>query len=172
MRGNLVELAVCSRDRGRSSAAWSSSSSRRSSTRCCRWWAGRRGLSFGNLVFRVGKATFTYGQFVTVALSFLISALVVYYAMVLPVGQLLRLLERNKATTTRDCAECTMCIPMAPRRCPECTARSLRPPSGRNRSARARAWRPTYRRAWCITWLRGSSAKVTVPCSHRARRSR
>ena len=44
---------------------------------------------FGNLVFRVGKATFTYGQFVTVALSFLISALVVYYAMVLPVSRLL-----------------------------------------------------------------------------------
>ena len=77
---------------------------------------------FGNLVFRVGKATFTYGQFVTVALSFLISALVVYYAMVLPVSRLLRLLERNKATTTRECPECTMSIPMAARRCPECTA--------------------------------------------------
>ncbi len=58
----------------------------------------------------------------TVALSFLISALVVYYAMVLPVSRLLRLLERNKATTTRDCPECTMSIPMAARRCPECTA--------------------------------------------------
>jgi len=76
----------------------------------------------GKLVFKVGTATFTYGQFLTEALTFLISTLVVYYAMVLPVGRLLKLLERNKAATTRDCPECTMSIPVAARRCPECTA--------------------------------------------------
>jgi large conductance mechanosensitive channel len=77
-----------------------------------------------SLVFRVGKrhATFTYGQFLTKLLTFLISALVVYYAMVLPVSRLLKLLERNKAATTRDCPECTMSIPVAARRCPQCTA--------------------------------------------------
>ena len=77
---------------------------------------------FGSLAFKVGKATFTYGQFLTVALTFLISALVVYYAMVVPVSRLLKLLERNKAVTSRDCPECTMSIPVAARRCPECTA--------------------------------------------------
>ena len=77
---------------------------------------------FGSLVIKVGKATFTYGQFLTVALTFLISALVVYYAMVVPVSRLLKLLERNKAVTNRDCPECTMSIPIAARRCPECTA--------------------------------------------------
>ena len=41
----------------------------------------------GKLVLHVGKATFTYGQFLTEALTFLISALVVYYAMVLPVSR-------------------------------------------------------------------------------------
>ena len=76
----------------------------------------------GKLVLHVGKATFTYGQFLTEALTFLISALVVYYAMVMPVGRLLRLLDRNKAATSRDCPECTMSIPVAARRCPECTA--------------------------------------------------
>jgi large conductance mechanosensitive channel len=64
--------------------------------------------NFGNLSFKVGKATFTYGQFLTEALTFLISALVVYYAMVLPVSRLLKLFERNRAATTRDCPECTM----------------------------------------------------------------
>jgi large conductance mechanosensitive channel len=59
---------------------------------------------------------------VTVALSFLISAPVVYYAMVLPVSRLLRLLKRNRAAATRDCPECTMSIPVAARRRPECTA--------------------------------------------------
>jgi len=77
---------------------------------------------FGNLTFKVGKATFTYGQFLTEALTFLISALVVYYAMVLPASRLLKLLERNKAAMTRDCPECTISIPIAARRCPECTA--------------------------------------------------
>jgi len=42
---------------------------------------------FGNLKLHVGQATFTYGQFLTVTLTFLISALVVYYAMVLPAGR-------------------------------------------------------------------------------------
>lgn len=77
---------------------------------------------FGSLAFRLGKATFTYGAFLTEALTFLISALVVYYAMVFPVHRLLKLLDRNKAATTRDCPECTMSIPIAAQRCPECTA--------------------------------------------------
>ena len=58
----------------------------------------------------------------TDVLSFLISALVVYYVMVLPVSRLIQLLERNRAATTRDCPECTMSIPVAAQRCPECTA--------------------------------------------------
>jgi large conductance mechanosensitive channel len=77
---------------------------------------------FGGLLFKVGKATFTYGRFLTVALTFLISAAVVYYAMVMPVSRLLKLFERNQAATTRDCPECTMSIPIAATRCPECTA--------------------------------------------------
>jgi large conductance mechanosensitive channel len=76
----------------------------------------------GKFVFKAGKATFTYGQFLTEALTFLISALVVYYAMVLPVSRLLKLFERNQAATTRDCPECTMSVPVGARRCPECTA--------------------------------------------------
>ena len=55
-------------------------------------------------------------------LAFLISALVVYYVLVVPVTRLIQLLERNQAATSRDCPECTMSIPVAARRCPECTA--------------------------------------------------
>lgn len=78
--------------------------------------------NLGGLTLKVGRATFTYGQFLTEALTFLISALVVYYAMVLPVSRLLKLLEHNQVATTRDCPECTMSIPIAARRCPQCTA--------------------------------------------------
>ena len=55
-------------------------------------------------------------------LAFLISALVVYYVLVVPVTRLIQLFERNQAATSRDCPECTMSIPAAARRCPECTA--------------------------------------------------
>jgi large conductance mechanosensitive channel len=81
---------------------------------------GRR--EFGSLIFRVRGATFTYGAFLTEVLTFLISAAVVYFVLVMPVSRLLQLVERNRAATTRDCPECTMSIPIAARRCPECTA--------------------------------------------------
>jgi large conductance mechanosensitive channel len=77
---------------------------------------------FGNLTFTVRHATFAYGAFLTDVLSFLISALVVYYVMVLPVSRLIQMLERNRTATTRDCPECTSSIPIAARRCPDCTA--------------------------------------------------
>jgi len=78
--------------------------------------------NFGTLVWTVGKAKFAYGAFLTDVLTFLISALVVYYVMVVPVSRLLKLFERNQAATSRDCPECTMSIPIAAQRCPECTA--------------------------------------------------
>src|SRR3984957_15169465 len=77
---------------------------------------------FGSLVWTVGKAKFTYGAFLTDVLTFVISALVVYYVLVLPVSRLIQLFERNRAATQRDCPECTMSIPVAARRCPQCTA--------------------------------------------------
>jgi large conductance mechanosensitive channel len=78
--------------------------------------------NFNGLVLSVGDADFAYGKFLTVALSFLISAAVVYFLIVLPVARLLRLFERDAEATERDCPECTMSIPLRARRCPECTA--------------------------------------------------
>jgi large conductance mechanosensitive channel len=77
---------------------------------------------FSGLVLRVGKAHFTYGAFLTEALSFLISAAVVYFVIVLPVARLLRLFEPDEVTGERSCPECTLRIPLGARRCPECTA--------------------------------------------------
>jgi large conductance mechanosensitive channel len=82
---------------------------------------------FGSLAFHLSRphhkpATFTYGTFLTQVLTFLISAVVVYFVLVMPISRLLQLLDRNKAATSRDCPECTMSIPVAASRCPECTA--------------------------------------------------
>ena len=82
---------------------------------------GGRG-NFSNLAFTVGKARFTYGAFLTEALSFLISAAVVYFLVVLPVSRMLKLFERDHAAAERPCPQCTMSIPVAARRCPQCTA--------------------------------------------------
>jgi large conductance mechanosensitive channel len=82
--------------------------------------------NLGGLQFQVGKGhhrgTFTYGEFLTQALTFLIAAVVVYFVLVMPISRLLQLLDRNKDETSRDCPECTMSIPVAAKRCPECTA--------------------------------------------------
>ena len=68
-----------------------------------------------------GRVRFTYGAFITEALSFLISAAVVCFVIVLPVVRLLHLFERDRAATERDCPECDRSIPIQARRCPECT---------------------------------------------------
>jgi large conductance mechanosensitive channel len=78
--------------------------------------------NFNNLAFTAGRARFTYGAFLTEALSFLISAVVVYFLVVLPVSRMLKLFARDHAATERPCPACTMSIPIAARRCPQCTA--------------------------------------------------
>jgi large conductance mechanosensitive channel len=77
--------------------------------------------NFDSLSLTVGDAEFGYGKFLTVVLSFLISAAVVYFLIVLPVARFLRLFERDAEATERDCPECTRSIPLRARRCPECT---------------------------------------------------
>jgi large conductance mechanosensitive channel len=78
--------------------------------------------SFTGLKFTIRKQTFTYGAFLTEVISFLISAAVIYFLIVLPFARLLRLFERDAEATERDCPECTRSIPVKARRCPECTA--------------------------------------------------
>jgi large conductance mechanosensitive channel len=78
--------------------------------------------NFTGLVITIGKARFTYGAFLTEVISFVISAAVVYFVIVLPVARLLSLFERDVEATERDCPECTRSIPVKARRCPECTA--------------------------------------------------
>jgi large conductance mechanosensitive channel len=78
--------------------------------------------SFNALAFTVGQAKFSYGAFLTEVLSFLISAVVVYFVIVVPVSRALKLFQKDQAANERSCPECTMSIPVAARRCPECTA--------------------------------------------------
>ncbi len=77
---------------------------------------------FTTLAFTVNHTRFPYGVFLTSAVAFLITAAIVYFVVVLPVGRFLAFIDRNREQTERDCPECMSAIPMAARRCKFCTA--------------------------------------------------
>lgn len=79
--------------------------------------------------FTVAGQTILYGAVINALLTFLITALVVYFLVVLPVNRLMdRYKPEPKPAPTKDCPECLSAIPEAARRCRECGAQ-LEPPS-------------------------------------------
>jgi large conductance mechanosensitive channel len=65
-----------------------------------------------------------WGNILNDVLTFLITAAVVYFVVVLPINQLLARLRpaEQPPPTTRPCPECLSDIPVAARRCAYCTA--------------------------------------------------
>jgi len=79
---------------------------------------------FSALVVKVNGTPILIGNFLNAALSFLIVAAVVYFAIVLPLNALQASLKRcapAAAPTTKSCPECLSDIPLAARRCCHCT---------------------------------------------------
>jgi large conductance mechanosensitive channel len=64
-----------------------------------------------------------WGNILNDVLTFLITAAVVYFVIVVPVNRLLAYLKPSEPQpqTTRKCPECLSDIPMAARRCAYCT---------------------------------------------------
>lgn len=79
---------------------------------------------FSALAFSVNGSRFLIGDFINVALAFLVLAVVIYYLVVVPVNRLmaLRKTETPVEPRTRECPECLSKIPLAARRCAFCTA--------------------------------------------------
>jgi large conductance mechanosensitive channel len=77
--------------------------------------------NFDHLSFTIRRHEFAYGAFLTEAFSFLIAAVVMYFAIVLPFSRMIHLFDGKQAATEKDCPACTMRIPIAAKRCPECT---------------------------------------------------
>lgn len=78
--------------------------------------------NLANYSFTVRGSSFAYGAFCTEVISFVISAAVVYFVIVLPVARLLKLFAHEQASTERDCPECDRSISINAKRCPECTS--------------------------------------------------
>jgi large conductance mechanosensitive channel len=92
-------------------------------------FGGRPNLT--SLTFGAGKATFKYGAFLTELISFLITAAIVYFFVVLPVHRLLQRLRPAEHADTKECPECLSTIPAAAIRCAHCTVALQQPSPGR-----------------------------------------
>jgi large conductance mechanosensitive channel len=82
---------------------------------------------FSAKTFTAADVEFPYGMFVQAALTFLLTAAVVYFLVLRPVNALL---ERYKTepeveSPTKQCPECLSNIPQAAARCAFCTVEQL-----------------------------------------------
>jgi large conductance mechanosensitive channel len=80
---------------------------------------------FENYAFHIRHIAFPYGDFLNTALTFLLTAAVVFFLVVQPVNHMLELSRRKKQPedpTTRKCPECLAEIPLQAKRCMYCTS--------------------------------------------------
>ncbi len=79
---------------------------------------------FSQLTFTINNSKFLYGSFINAVISFLLIALAVYFAVVVPMNKLAERRARGQAPvdpTTKQCPECLSEIPVEAKRCAFCT---------------------------------------------------
>jgi large conductance mechanosensitive channel len=74
--------------------------------------------SFGALHFTINSSNFLYGDFINVLLTFVFTAVAVFFFIVKPYEHF----EKKEEVVTKDCPECLSEIPLAATRCLYCTA--------------------------------------------------
>jgi large conductance mechanosensitive channel len=77
---------------------------------------------FANLFFTVNHSKFFYGTVVNALVTFVLVALVLYFAVVAPYEALVARTQRQAARTTKECPECLSEIPIKASRCAFCTS--------------------------------------------------
>lgn len=78
---------------------------------------------FSGVILHVAGGQIKVGNFLNAAVSFLIVAAVVYFAIVLPMNAVMARLKKPAeaaAPATKSCPECLSEIPLAARRCAHC----------------------------------------------------
>jgi large conductance mechanosensitive channel len=81
--------------------------------------------NFSALTFTVRGSQFLYGDFINNLISFLITAVTVYFFVVLPINKLSSLHKKPgpaAEATTKTCPECLSTIPAKANRCAYCTS--------------------------------------------------
>jgi large conductance mechanosensitive channel len=77
--------------------------------------------NFEHLSFSINSSHFLYGDFINAAFVFVTTAAAVFFFVVKPY----EVWDSRRSTddpSVKDCPECTTKIPVAARRCPQCTA--------------------------------------------------
>ncbi len=80
---------------------------------------------FSAFYFDLNGSRFLYGDFINVAISFLLISAAVYFFVVLPINTLIQRYRKAPAPadpTTKKCPECLSEIPIAARRCAFCAS--------------------------------------------------
>ncbi|MFZ0995758.1 MAG: large conductance mechanosensitive channel protein MscL [Candidatus Dormiibacterota bacterium] len=77
---------------------------------------------FANLFFTVNHSKFLYGTVINSLLTFVLVALVLYLAVIVPYEALVARTQRQAASTTKQCPECLGEIPIKASRCAFCTS--------------------------------------------------
>ena len=78
---------------------------------------------FSSVILHVGGGQIKVGTFLNAAVSFLIVAAVVYFAIVLPLNHLMARLKKpapEAPSSMKTCPECLSEIPQAAKRCAHC----------------------------------------------------
>jgi large conductance mechanosensitive channel len=79
---------------------------------------------FSGVAFKINGTPILIGNFINATISFLIVASVVYFGVVLPLNTLLARLKKpapDAPSTMKTCPECLSEIPLAAKRCAQCT---------------------------------------------------
>lgn len=79
---------------------------------------------FSGMFFTINNSRFMVGDFVNSLISFLMIAVVIYFAVVIPMNKVMEKVKSGKSVdpTEKTCPECLSLIPIKARRCKYCTA--------------------------------------------------
>jgi large conductance mechanosensitive channel len=80
---------------------------------------------FSGLTFTINSSKFLYGSFINAVVSFLLIALAIYFAIVVPMNKVNERRARGQAPaepTIKQCPECLSEIPVAARKCAFCAS--------------------------------------------------
>lgn len=81
---------------------------------------------FSEYAFHIHGVELLYGDFLNTAITFLLTAVVVFFFVVQPINRLLEFSRKKEQTpdpTTRKCPECLSEVPLLATRCMYCTSR-------------------------------------------------
>jgi large conductance mechanosensitive channel len=75
------------------------------------------------IIVTPGGAVIRYGAFLNSVIEFIVVALVIFFLVIKPLNALdaRRRRDGDSPATTKTCTECASTIPLAARRCPNCT---------------------------------------------------